>query len=275
METGWLGSFCAPAPQQTSRQKLSAIWRACARFMCGRNTVKRSPDSRQAKLSAPTSDSRIAAPQRAMTRSPSEKPARSLIRCRRSMSPYSMETMAPGAASRSQLSTRFLNPSHDNRPVKRVQILRGAARQQAREAAEPAHGDFVEARFVGAIEDDQRAGGAAARDAAARATSLQAIWPPLTCLSLLVAMGLRVSMQRRASSSPTMASCSRANAVVELPSDPRPRAIPRAERQRPRRYIPGAGKPHAKHFRCSARARPESSDLISADFTVSPLLFFF
>ena len=44
-------------------------------------------------------------------------------------------------------------------------------------------------------------------------TSLQAIAPPLVCLSLLVATGLRVSLQRRASSCPTISSCWRAKAM--------------------------------------------------------------
>ena len=39
------------------------------------------------------------------------------MRCRQSMSPYSIETMAPGGLERCQASTRVLNPSHDSRPV--------------------------------------------------------------------------------------------------------------------------------------------------------------
>src|SRR5678816_4472134 len=72
METGWLGCLPASVPPAllTSRQMLSASWRACARFMCGRNTVKRSPDRRQAKLSAPISARRMEPPQRPMTLSP-------------------------------------------------------------------------------------------------------------------------------------------------------------------------------------------------------------
>jgi hypothetical protein len=46
----------------------------------------------------------------------------------------------------------------------RVDILRGVARQQTRETREASHGELVEARLFGPVEDDQCAGGAAARD---------------------------------------------------------------------------------------------------------------
>src|SRR6185369_14101705 len=46
----------------------------------------------------------------------------------------------------------------------RIEVLGGVAREQTREASEAAHGELVEARFFGAIEDDERAGRAAARD---------------------------------------------------------------------------------------------------------------
>jgi hypothetical protein len=49
-------------------------------------------------------------------------------------------------------------------PGERVEVLRGAACQQPRETRQAAHREFVEAGLVGPVEDDQRAGGAAARD---------------------------------------------------------------------------------------------------------------
>ncbi len=45
-----------------------------------------------------------------------------------------------------------------------IQVLGGAARQQAREAGQAADGEFVEARLVRAIENDERAGRTATRD---------------------------------------------------------------------------------------------------------------
>ena len=155
----------------------------------------------------------------------------------------------------------------------RVEILRGIARQQARKTAQAAHGEFVEARLVRTIENDERACGTTARDQGT-ATSLQAIVPPLLCLSLLVAMGLRLSMQRRASSWPAMASCSRANAASPSERLQTTSASSRAKTavaavQPSRRQT--AQNTFRTAMRPSALGRARSSQLTSLH---SPLLFF-
>ena len=175
------------------------------------------------------------------------------MRCRRSMSPYSIDTIAPGGALRCQESTRVLKPSHDSRPVSEsrscvaLRASRRAKRARRRTVNSSKLGSSGRLKMMSAPAGPPRA-------ISGTATSLQAICPPLVCLSLLVATGLRVSMARRASSSPTIDELLAREREVAFRAAPDGRAILRAGIWRWRRCSRGAGKPRAKRFPCCARA---------------------
>ena len=262
-------------PVLTSRQMRSASWRACARFMCGRKTVKRSPDRRHAKLSAPTSARRIATPQRAITRSPSENPARSLIRCRRSMSPYSIDTIAVGGALRCQESTRVLNPAHDSRPVSEsrscvaLRASRRANRARRRTVNSSKLGSSGRLKMMSAPAGPPRA-------ISGTATSLQATCAAARVLEFVRGHGLagidRAAREFIADDGESV----RARTRDRLPSGPTRRAIPSRGNTAVAAVHPSR-RQTARNTLSVLRSdfAPASSDLVSADFTgFSAALFF-